>query len=157
MGEEADGTHGDIHAMDNAYHCERQCEESDGTFSSIIHQRNYSVANAPKLMDRANTAECQKCACYCSKHPPCDGHVGQELANDLILGNHWENVGTRQECCNMCTNHAECGSFTYTQDGDCKLYSGAAVFKPAGESTTFSGCRFGAACNLGNTWSTQQQ
>jgi len=149
----------EVAELKDMFHCERSCQENDGSFTSIIHQRVPGGAGngAQVLPARQSTTSCQHCACYCKKHPPCEGQEGKELANDLILGNHWENIGTRQECCNMCTNHKQCGSFTYTQDGDCKLYSGAAVFKPAGESTTFSGCRFGAACNLGNTWSTQQQ
>ena len=107
------------------------------------------------MVDRANSADCQKCACYCSKHPPCDGHVGQELVNDLILGNHWENIGTRQECCNMCTNHPKCDTFTFVDaaaeaDRRCVLYAGSPKWKlmAPGDATyknTYSGCQSGVS------------
>lgn len=87
------------------------------------------------------------CKCRCKKHPPCYGKTGQDLSNTIILGNHWQLIAKRQDCCNMCTNHPQCGSFTYEADGGhCKLYTGTAVFKASDNAGIFAGCKFGDKC-----------
>ena len=58
---------------------------------------------------------------------------------------------TQQDCCNMCTNHPDCGSFTWTADNTCTLYSGSPETKLLADTdtayaTTWSGCQSGDIC-----------
>jgi len=150
----------EIDELKDAFHCERHCDDGTGSLVSLIHHREFGsghTSGTKQLLAKENTAACQKCACHCSKHPPCEGKLNAELVNTMLVGNHWPNVATRQECCNLCTNNPSCDSFTYTPSKACKLYQGAPVFRPADDAATFSGCTFGAACNLANAWTQEQQ
>jgi hypothetical protein len=110
-------------------------EQSEGPASALRNMFNCSFSK--------NAVD--QCSCRCKMHPPCAGKAGFELTNQLVFGNHWYNIADRQTCCNMCTNHADCDAFSFTADGQCKLYQGSAVYK-AGAADTFSGCRSGDAC-----------
>ena len=89
-----------------------------------------------------------QCYCTCSMHPPCDGVQGKALSNTAILGNRWHGVLKRHDCCNMCTNHPQCGSFTYRDNEQlCELFKGAPAFVDAADaSSTWSGCESGSKC-----------
>ena len=80
------------------------------------------------------------------------GTGGKELANDLILGNHWENIGTRRVL-----QHAQ-------------TTSNAARSRQGSDSALLGRCRFqtcgrkhrslvaaSVLYNLSSAWSTQQQ
>jgi len=141
----------EIEQLTDAFHCERVCKNGD-SFEEIIHARLTKTHANEKytskyMLPKESRAECQFCKCRCKKHPPCYGKTGQDLSNTIILGNHWQLIAKRQDCCNMCTNHPQCGSFTYEADGGhCKLYTGTAVFKASDNAGIFAGCKFGDKC-----------
>jgi hypothetical protein len=92
-------------------------------------------------------------------HPPCDALVGKELSNTPIHGNHWHDITAQQDCCNMCTNHPDCESFTYKASNECILYAGAPVFVDAPLSvadTTWSGCQSGDICIENSTYASTE-
>merc|ERR1711871_343749 len=125
--------------------------KNGNSFEEIINMRASTGANPKRyhIPAKEKLPECQFCKCRCAKHPPCYGKTGQDLANTIILGNHWELIEKRQDCCNMCTNHPECGSFTYRDNAQlCELFKGAPTFIDAVDaSSTWSGCESGSKCS----------
>jgi hypothetical protein len=89
-----------------------------------------------------------ECSCRCKIHAACDGQEDKVLTNVLIFGNHYYGINERQLCCNMCTNHDECESFTHIEaTGECMLYHGAASFSAESAPGSFSGCNSGDVCS----------
>ena len=147
------------YAYGNCHHCDTPAECAlKGLHKTIVvtHDRKYS-----HLERQTNMFQCfgsdtslSSCFCTCRMHPPCTAHKGVTLSNKLIFGNVWAGV-LKQDCCNMCTNHPDCGSFTWNADtassGTCKLYSGSPetvlmASADAAYDTTYSGCQSGDIC-----------
>merc|ERR1711968_341248 len=91
-----------------------------------------------------------QCYCACKMHPPCTGKTGKTLRNKALFGNHWRNIVTRQDCCNLCTNLDACGSFTYKKASqECTLYEGAPLYAAAdADDDTWSGAQFAAQAHI---------
>jgi hypothetical protein len=122
------------------------CTRAGSNGHEAVYEQNEGPASALRNMFNCSfTTKADACECRCKMHPPCAGRLGSDLSNELLLGNHWFNIADRQTCCNMCTNHADCDSFSFTADGQCKLFKGSAVYT-TGAATTFSGCRSGDTC-----------
>jgi hypothetical protein len=93
------------------------------------------------------------CSCLCNKHPPCCEKPKTRALGLAIFGNAGLGVSTRQECCNLCTNHPQCTSWQL-DDGGCTLQAGSAQFA-GGAAGTWAGkpwdasdgnvCSWGAA------------
>jgi len=135
------------HRCDTAEEC-----ELSGTHKTIVvtHDRKYANMGGQRnafhcFFDQGNT---NQCFCTCSMHPPCTVKAGVTLTNTPILGNHYTNVGHAQDCCNMCTNHPQCESFTYSSATEqCTLFSGSPVYAASSApATTVSGCQSGDIC-----------
>lgn len=150
--------YGDCHHCDNPLECGMQGEHKTIVVS---HDRKYASLGGvdafhcfyahPTHPNNASfpALSANQCFCTCSMHPPCEGIQGKALANTPILGNRWHGILTRHECCNMCTNHPQCGAFTYLDHTQlCLLFEGAPSFVDAVvPSTTWSGCQSGDQCN----------
>ena len=140
----------------NCHHCDSKVEcKMTGTHKTlvVVHDRKYAHLEGQKNMFHCffGAKNSGQCFCTCSMHPPCVAKVGMRLTNTAIRGNIWHGVATRQTCCNMCTNHPSCASFTYTATGECTFFQGSAVYEaiPAASpdhATTWSGCQSGDLC-----------
>merc|ERR1712146_6989 len=92
------------------------------------------------------------CSCKCDAHTPCCSRAGKLLdlsVNVMIHANAYQNIPTMQDCCNMCTNHPDCGSWEYSDSKICVLKSGVPQFVdvPADvPAQIWSGCRAGTQC-----------
>jgi hypothetical protein len=157
-----------VYAYGNCHHCDtpEECAlkglhetivvTHDKKFAHLKEQRNmfhcfYAHEKHPeKARNILSLAPANSCFCTCRMHPPCAGQKGKELSNTAIVGNHWHNIETQQTCCNMCTNHPDCESFTYKQASkECTFFMGSPVYKNAPAAvaaTTWSGCQSGDVC-----------
>merc|ERR1712216_250966 len=115
----------------------------------VTHDKKYSAK------EQRNSFHCfsdklskNQCFCTCSQHPPCTSVEGKTLNNVAIRGNTWSFVSKQQHCCNMCTNHPACGSYTFDGAANtCTLYEGSPDYADAAApSTTWSGCQSGDIC-----------
>jgi hypothetical protein len=117
------------------------------------------------------------CHCTCDAHPPCvvrQGYVlrecqgrhaahniaephsiaiedddEHEACNEMLHGNAFPGIPNMQDCCNLCTNHPDCGAWEYSSTQLCVLKAGAPAFKAVPSDSTFavwSGCRAGETC-----------
>jgi hypothetical protein len=88
------------------------------------------------------------CKCVCNGHTPCMSRRGMMITNEMLHANIFHNIPTLQDCCNMCTNHPECGSWEYSDTHICVLKRGAPKFaaQPSGGFVMWSGCRAGETC-----------
>jgi hypothetical protein len=140
----------------NCHHCDNASEcAMTGIHKTLVvtHDRKYQGMDGQKNMFHCyfGAKDSMQCFCTCSMHPPCIAKVGMRLSNAAIRGNTWHSVATQQTCCNMCTNHPSCASFTFTAAGECTFYSGSAVYSPIAPSspdhaTTWAGCQSGDLC-----------
>ena len=146
------------YAYGNCHHCDTPAECAiKGIHKTLVvtHDRKYSG-----MKGQLNSFHCYRsesapahdsCYCTCSMHPPCMSKRGVRLSNTPLIGNRWEKVWTQQECCNMCTNHPQCESFTWTKGLTCTLYEGSPVEVAIDQADptfdrTFSGCQSGDFC-----------
>ena len=132
------------------------------TDNTRVCQHEDGRARAPDVVaaiDKTNFFHCyfkhnqNSCFCTCSHHPACAARQGTTVRNKALLGNDWHGVDNRQECCNMCTNHPKCDTFTFVDaaieaDRRCVLYAGSPKWKliapdDATYKTTYSGCQSG--------------
>jgi hypothetical protein len=143
------------YAYGNCHHCDTPAECAlKGLHKTIVVTHDSKFAH---LKRQQNMFQCfgsdlslSSCFCTCRMHPPCTSHVGVTLTNEPIFGNRWTGI-LKQDCCNMCTNHPDCGSFTWTADNTCTLYSGSPETKLLAATdkdyaTTWSGCQSGDIC-----------
>eukprot|EP00937_MAST-01D_sp_MAST-1D-sp2_P001243 g1243.t1 len=143
--------YGDCHHCDSPAECNLK-----GIHKTMVvtHDRAHMHMTGQTNMfhcykDQQNT---DQCFCTCKMHPPCDAKQGMALRNKAIRGNTWDRVYRRQDCCNMCTNHPQCGSFTYKAHAqECTLYEGSPDEQLLSSSdpdfeTTWSGCQSGDIC-----------
>jgi hypothetical protein len=140
--------------------CDTEQECKDMGLSStlfVTHHRkymHYQKYNAVTKQHEHVQYHCKRegargCKCTCDGHPPCVVKQGKLLHNKLIHGNAYPNVPTLQDCCNMCTNHPQCGSWEYSDSKLCVLKTGAPQFFDVPSSAAgavWSGCRSGEAC-----------
>ena len=145
-----------VHRAGDAKSCHRcdtaeECKLS-GTHETIVvtHDKKYANMGGQRnafhcFFDQGNT---NQCFCTCSMHPPCTVKAGVTLTNTPIFGNHYTSIDHAQDCCNMCTNHPQCESFTYSSASkQCTLYAGSPVYAPSeAPTTTVSGCQSGDIC-----------
>merc|ERR1711918_20932 len=161
---------GDVNAAmpaDQQRTCQLDDRQGDNCTQSIV-TRNTSetcsmarAADFAAAIDRQSNFHCffknntSECYCTCSAHPACVARQGTTLRNQPLLGNHWHGVIDRQDCCNMCTNHPRCDTYTYVHaelqaNRQCVMYEGSAMWTimsstdPA-YNTTYSGCESGVA------------
>jgi hypothetical protein len=155
-----------VYAYGNCHHCDTPDEcalkgihktivvTHDKKFANMENQRNmfhcfYSHANHPEKARFPASLAADSCYCTCKMHPPCAAQKGKELTNAPIRGNHWHNIETQQTCCNMCTNHPDCESFTYKSSKECIMYTGSPVYTNAPTAVAdfvWSGCQSGDIC-----------
>jgi len=117
------------------------------------------------------------CNCTCDAHPPCverQGFVLRECAdhksahglpmphahaltssdtnatacNRMLHGNAFPNVPDIQDCCDMCTNHPDCGAWEYSSSNMCVLKAGKPAFQRVHLTSgmVWAGCPSGEAC-----------
>lgn len=109
-----------------------------------------------------------QCSCVCDKHNACCEHHNYVLQDAHILphgvglggrmvGNHFNSVPTRQQCCNMCRNHPSCTGWEFSKPGygmaphTCILKSGIVNFDRNPDTaarTTWAGTAEDAPCKL---------
>lgn len=143
------------YAYGNCHHCDTPEECAlKGLHKTIVvtHDKKFAHLDRQRNMFQCfgSDKSMSSCFCTCRMHPPCTTHVGVTLKNEPIFGNRWTGI-FKQDCCNMCTNHPECGSFTWTADNTCTLYSGSPETKllaatDENYATTWSGCQSGDIC-----------
>jgi hypothetical protein len=140
--------------------CDTEQECKDLGISSTVFVTHHRKHMALQHFDRSSGTyrnvnyHCRKhgvsgCQCKCDSHPPCTAKVHMMLQNTMLHANVYPNTPTLQDCCNMCTNHPNCGSWEYSSLKICVLKSGAPVFtpQPAGSSfVMWSGCPAGHSC-----------
>jgi hypothetical protein len=75
-----------------------------------------------------------KCHCVCSVHKPCCSREDRFVQGAKVLrGNVFEDVETKQDCCNMCSNHPLCSAWEYSAAKTCSLMHVAAHAVPGVE------------------------
>jgi len=117
----------------------------------FMHQQKYNPTTGKH--DQAQY-HCKRegatgCKCTCDGHTPCVVRQGKLLSNAMLHANSYQNVPVQQDCCNMCTNHPQCGSWEYSSTKVCVLKTGAPQFVDAPSSSSvmvWSGCRAGETC-----------
>merc|ERR1712100_997042 len=87
------------------------------------------------------------CKCYCTKHRECCFKPGKRIKGTGLLGNTYNTVRSRQDCCNLCTNHPNCQGWTFRPPRDslpskCVLKDGAEF--EAGDDDEIAGLRYSA-------------
>lgn len=123
------------------------------TFKTLVvtHDRASMKEGGPH---QRNGFHCKRdgaggCTCTCNKHPACCSKKNKLLANTSIMGNKFDQVQTKQECCNLCTNHPQCTSWTWDSLKVCALKAGEPQMienTAAGILTTWSGTPSGTSC-----------
>jgi len=159
-------SHGDCHHCDTEAECAVKgihktiVVTHDRKYSDLEGQKNmfhcfYAHASHPNKVHHVTPGWATKyakiqnqCYCACKMHPPCTGKAGRALRNTALFGNHWQNIVTRQDCCNLCTNLDACGSFTYKEaTQECTLYAGEPLYAAADDGT-WSGAQFSAQAHI---------
>ena len=140
--------YGDCHHCDTPAECALK-----GLHKTIVvtHDRKYAhLERQTSMFHCFFEHDMASCFCTCRMHPPCTARQGKLLSNTALVGNRWEGVGARQECCNMCTNNPDCDSFTYAAVAKtCTFYTGSPVYSSApaaASSAVWSGCQSGDVC-----------
>merc|ERR1711871_1526063 len=98
------------------------------------------------------------CDCMCNKHPECCSLENKILVNRDVLdqrgnmkGNRFYDIESKQDCCNMCTNHPLCSLWEWTDQNVCVLdntvvTAGAFTDNPdSGVVTTWAGTADGSS------------
>merc|ERR1712100_699216 len=70
----------------------------------------------------------ETCQCKCSGHTPCVAKANTLLTNAVLHGNLYTSIPKMQDCCNLCTNHPQCGCWEYSNTQRCVLKVGTPVF-----------------------------
>jgi len=89
------------------------------------------------------------CNCTCNQHPACCSKKNKLLTNASIMGNKFDGVGSKQDCCNLCTNHPQCTAWTWDSLQVCALKQGEPQMienTAADILTTWSGTPSGTTC-----------
>merc|ERR1712216_99554 len=139
--------------------CDTEQECRDLGISSTVfvtHHRKYM--NQPGVYDHISGKRkrlqyhCKKegdqCKCTCDGHKACMAHKGKMITNAVLHANVHPHIPKMQDCCNLCTNHPQCGSWEYSSTNICVLKKGAPVFvdQPSASFDMWSGCRAGETC-----------
>ena len=103
-----------------------------------------ALAVTPENVRRLSSAPpTPACHCECSKHSGCHSRPAFALKNAVLPGNALA-AASADSCCEKCTNHPHCGSWTFHADGRlCELKLGAPVWLAltGTDSATVSGVR----------------
>ena len=147
-------------------------------FASVVvtHDRKAMLCDDKSAFTCANTTvqrnafhcarEGDECKCRCDQHPTCcalenkvlgqssaaaDAHAGiNTAAIDNMAGNRFLNVQTKQDCCNLCTNHPSCSGWVYDSENVCLLKQGTLTFADnvaSDQITTWAGRPSGTSCD----------
>jgi len=127
--------------------------------NSTIQRNAFHCARTPGTDD--------ECTCRCNQHTECcslqdkvlgvsstaqGAHAGiNSDAIDSIAGNRFLDIDTKQECCDLCTNHPQCTGWVYDSENVCLLKQGTLTFvdnAAADQITTWAGRPSGIACTL---------
>merc|ERR1719163_942551 len=89
----------------------------------------------------------EDCKCRCTKHPGCCAKKHYVLQNDLLVGNLFKGVPTKEACCNKCTSHPHCDAWEWSDKHVCVLKKGTPKFSYQTEFETWAGPRAGEHCD----------
>merc|ERR1712167_239001 len=133
------------------YHCKRvgewgahTCECTCNGHSPCVVEQNYVLKECP----HTHTGYFNNLPTPHDHTPDSSASFENGQCNVMLHGNAYPNVPNLQECCNLCTNHPQCGSWEDSRTKMCVLKQGAPVWQAvpgAGSVTVWSGCKAGAS------------